>query len=133
MIEERPFNLYFKEGFEKELKEEFKLLKPTAQRVAIHMAQYCVENGFRLIITDVMSDLTEDLKLGRVSASHREGRAFDFRIHGWSKEFKDKFETFFESYYATVAAVSKETGKPNLILYHNVKGLHGHCQIRPYV
>lgn len=124
----------FKAGHEKELSNEFLHLKPRGQMIAGDMAQYCYDHGFDFIITDVMSEATEDILLKRVSKSHSEGRAFDFRIHGWTKEFLDKFEKHFETKYIKWAATSKETGKKNLILYHNNgNGNHGHCQIKPEV
>lgn len=126
-----PKNIKFKEGFEKILLAEYQLLKTKAQLIAEDMAQFCFDHKIEFIITDVMSDPNEDKLLNRVSSSHSDGRAFDFRIHEWSKEFLDKFEKHFETIYVGWAATSKETGKRNLILYHNNgNGDHGHCQIK---
>lgn len=95
------------------------------------MAKFCDDHGVKFILTDIMSDAAEDVKFSRVSKSHTEGRSFDFRIHGWSKEFLDKFEKHFETKYSKVAAISAASGKTELIVYHNNgNGNHGHCQIR---
>lgn len=121
----------FKEGLEKILIQEWQSLFPKSQIIANDMALYCHLNGVPFIITDILSDDLEDKLLNRVSDSHSEGRAFDFRIHGWTKEFLDKFEKHFETKYARFAAYSKKTGKRNLIVYHdNGNGNHGHCQIQ---
>jgi hypothetical protein len=121
----------FKEGIEKELIQEWQSLRPNAQIIAEDMAFYCHLHGFDFIITDIMSDDLEDKLLNRVSSAHSEGRAFDFRIHKWTKEFLDKFEKHFETKYARFAAISKKSGKRNLIQYHdNGNGNHGHCQIK---
>lgn len=126
-----PKHVRFKEGFEKVLLVEYQSLRPKAQLIAEDMALYCFNAGVEFIITDVMSDVAEDKRLKRVSDAHSEGRAFDFRINNWSKEFLDKFEKHFETIYVGWAAVSKETGKRNLIQYHNNgNGNHGHCQIQ---
>lgn len=126
-----PHNVLFKEGHEKELLQEYQELRTKAQLIAEDMASYCKAHGFKFIITDIMSDPMEDKLLKRVSNSHSEGRAFDFRIHGWPKEFLDKFEKHFETIYVGWAAVSLLSGKRNLIQYHNNgNGNHGHCQIQ---
>jgi hypothetical protein len=126
-----PLKIKFKEGFHRILLDEYQSLKPTGQMIAEDMAEFCERHGVEFVITDVMSDDEEDKLLNRVSTAHSEGRAFDFRIHGWSKEFLDKFEKHFETKYARFAALSKKTGKRNLIQYHdNGNGNHGHCQIK---
>lgn len=126
-----PSYVWFKEGHEKQLLGEFQELHPRAQILAEEMGRFFVLNGYQLILTDIISNPEEDKRLGRVSASHSEGRAFDFRTHGIPKEFLAKVEQRFEHLYKNVAAISKSTGKPNLIIYHdNGNGPHGHVQIR---
>lgn len=121
----------FKEGFEKVLIQEFQHLRPQCQLISDDMSEYCERNGYEYVITDIMSDDAEDKLLNRVSTSHSEGRAWDFRIHNWPKEFLDKFEKHFETKYARFAAISKKSGKRNLIQYHdNGNGNHGHGQIK---
>lgn len=124
-------NLYFKEGQEKQLLEEWQELNPKAQMIAEDMARYFELNGFKFIITDIISNEAEDKRLGRVSASHREGRAFDFRTRGLPREFLDGLEKRFEHIYERWAAISSQGQKKNLIEYHdNGHGDHGHVQIR---
>jgi len=126
-----PKLIIFKEGFEKALLDEWQLLRPKAQLIAEDMARFCKLHGVKFIITDIISDPMEDKLLKRVSNAHSEGRAFDFRIHGWTKEFLDLFEKKFEALYVGWAATSLKTGKRNLIQYHdNGNGNHGHCQIQ---
>jgi hypothetical protein len=126
-----PRNIYFKEGHEKELIEEYKQLKTMAQIIAEDMANFFESHGFKLILTDIISNPAEDKRLGRVSAAHSEGRAFDFRTHGIPRDFLAKVENRYENLYKDVAAIAKSTGKPNLIEYHdNGNGDHGHVQIR---
>jgi hypothetical protein len=126
-----PSYIWFKEGHEKALLEEYQHLHPKAQMIAEEMGRYFVLNNFRMIITDIMSDATEDEALHRISASHREGRAFDFRVHGIPQEFLDEVEKRFEHLYKQVAAISLKSGQPELIVYHdNGNGKHAHVQIR---
>jgi hypothetical protein len=126
-----PSYVYFKEGHEKELLEEFQQLHTKAQMLAEDMGRYFVLNGHKLIVTDIISNEAEDKRLGRVSASHREGRAYDFRTRGLPKDFLDGLEKRFEHIYKHWAAVSEKSGKTNLIEYHdNGNGDHAHVQIR---
>lgn len=126
-----PSYVYFKEGHEKELLQEYQQLHVKAQLICEDMGRYFVLQGHKLIVTDVISNEAEDKKLGRISASHREGRAFDFRVHGLPKEFLDGVEKTFEHIYKHWAATSEKTGEKNLIVYHdNGNGNHGHVQIR---
>lgn len=117
----------------KQEESEFHLLKKRAQIIAQDMAQYCHINGFEFIVTDIMSDGSEDKKLKRVSKSHTENRAFDVRSRVWTEEFRKKLEKHFEEKYKDWAALSEKTLKPNLIEYHdNGNGPHFHVQIKPY-
>lgn len=89
--------------------------------------------GHELYITDILSDALEDKKLKRVSRTHREGRAVDVRCHAFSKDFIIKMIEHFNLKYETWAAISRNSGMPNLIVWHdNGNGQHLHFQIRPY-
>lgn len=112
---------------------EYPLLKKRLKIIAQDMAQYCQIHGFEFIITDVLSDGSEDKKLKRVSKSHTDGRAFDVRSRVWTEDFRKKLEKHFEEKYKEWAALSGKTLKPNLIEYHNSgTGFHFHVQIKPY-
>jgi len=113
--------------------EEFPRLRRRAQLIAFEMAEYCAKRNKKFIITDILSEASEDKKLKRVSTSHKEGRAFDIRTTVWSKDFREEFISHFEDRFSKWAALSKETLKPNLIEYHdNDNGIHCHVQIKPY-
>jgi hypothetical protein len=128
-----PSYVWFKEGKEKELLEEFQQCLPRTQMLMEDMGRYFVNHGHQMIVTDIMSDEMEDEALGRVSKSHREGRAFDFRTRGLSKDFLDGVEKRFEHIYKHWAAISAKSLQPELIVYHNNgNGQHGHVQIRSY-
>jgi hypothetical protein len=126
-----PSYVWFKEGYEKELLEEYQQLAPRAQIIAEDMGRFFVNAGYKLVITDIMSEKGEDERLKRVSRAHSEGRAFDFRTRGIPEEFLAKVEKTFEHIYKHWAALSKETKKEQLIVYHdNGNGKHAHVQIR---
>jgi len=106
-------------------------VKENLKFIVLDMASYFNSNGYDFVITDVLSEVQEDKKLKRISSSHREGRAVDVRVHGLPEEFLKTFEEKFERIYRNEAAVSKNTGEPNLIVRHNVgSGDHLHIQIK---
>lgn len=112
---------------------EFPSLRKRAQLIALEMGEYCVDNGRDFIITDILSEATEDAALKRVSKSHTEFRAFDIRTSNWSEDFLNKFIAHFSEKFSSWAALSGSTLKPKLIVYHNNgNGIHCHVQIRPY-
>jgi hypothetical protein len=113
-------------------REEFSQISPRLQFILEDMARWVHANGFRFIITDLLSDAYDDIRLGRVSTSHAQGRAADVSIKGWPKDFQKKFELFFESAYSNDGAYSKRTGQINLVEIHdNGNGAHAHIQVRP--
>jgi|GEM_PF-3311588 len=81
------------------------------------------------VITETVTTGEQDEALGRVSQSHEDGRAFDMRTRDWTPEQRHKFMAFFTAKYSDKAAISKASGKPTLIVYHDVgHGEHFHIQ-----
>lgn len=112
--------------------EGFELMRPKAQEIAKEMAEWSLKvHGVELVFTETVSTLGEDQELGRVSDTHRTGRAFDIRTAGLSKEFIHDFIQYFTTLYGRLGAVSGKTKKPNLIHYKpHGTGPHFHVQIR---
>lgn len=116
-----------------ELIKEWDQIRSRLKIILDDMALFCHQNGHEFIITDLMSEESEDKKLKRVSKSHSEGRAADIRVKNWPLDFRAKFKSYFEERYKGWAAVSKSTGQKNLIVIHdNNNGLHTHVQVAPY-
>lgn len=122
-----PSNIKFKTP---ELLKEYQQIIPKLQIVLEDMANWIVGHGYEFMITDLLSELAEDRKLNRVSTSHLEGRGADVRCHEWPEEIRNKFEHYFEAKYKSWAAISKQTGKENLILFHVGTAMHLHIQLR---
>lgn len=123
--------ILFKEGQERKLKEEFYRIHPKLKNLLIEMAEWINSKGCKFVITDLLSEELEDIKLKRVSKSHQEGRAADIRVRDWPNQLRIDFEERFEKRYSHIAAISKKSGKPNLIEIHdNGNGIHTHIQIR---
>jgi hypothetical protein len=113
-----------------ELKERTPHLCTEALDILDSMAEYCEERKLPFVVTDSVSTAAEDRELERVSDEHRQGRAFDIRIHDWPKSEADSFIMSFEKKFISRAAVSKVTGHPRLIFRHdNGHGDHLHVQV----
>ena len=123
-----PSNVEFKHP---ELLKEYQLIHPKLQIILEDMAQWVTSHGHKFLITDLLSEESEDKKLKRVSKSHSEGRACDLRVRDWPLDFRKKFEDYFEQKYLKFAAISTKTGQANLIEIHdNDNGIHCHVQLR---
>jgi hypothetical protein len=109
---------------------EWDFIVPPLKDVLHDMKEFCLINGQEFIITDLISSEDEDAILGRVSDSHREGRAADIRVHSWPGWYQIEFEEHFEKKYHDIAAVSAKTGKANLIEIHEGTAPHVHVQLR---
>lgn len=106
-------------------------MRPVAQSLAKEMDEWAKAQGVDLVFTATATTLEEDRKLGRVSDTHRTGRAFDIRTSGLSQEFIHDFIQYFTTLYPNLGAVSGKSGKPNLIHYKpHGTGPHFHVQIR---
>lgn len=97
--------------------------------VLCDMMFWVISNGQQFIVNDTVSTEAEDLELKRVSSTHRDARAFDLSIHGWSLEFNIKFKEHFSEKYMDLAAVGKD-GVKRLIVEHDAgTGVHIHVQL----
>jgi len=123
-------NIKFKEP---SLIQEYESISPVLKMILEDMALYCQRQEQPFVITDLLSDANEDKKLKRVSKGHSEGRCADLRSTLWTEEFRNKFIDYFSKLYERNAAISKETGKPRLILHHDngIGGIHCHVQVKP--
>lgn len=80
------------------------------------------------VVTSTVSDIREDERLGRTSASHREGRAFDISIYGWTTDDIDNFKFEMERKFGDLGAWTHR-GEQRLVVVHNGTAPHIHVQI----
>jgi len=120
-------SIEFKDG---QTASEFDSIEVSLQRILNDMSRYCELSGRKFTITDLISSADDDTRLGRVSTSHREGRAADVSVKGWTDEFIKQFTDFFENVYGSLGAISKSDGKQRLIVDHVGTARHLHIQIK---
>ena len=95
------------------------------------MAFYASNQGLPFVITDTVSTPEQDKKLGRQTLTHQEGRAFDLSARGWSQADVKNVTERLTKMFGEYAAISSETLKPELVVYHKTKtgAYHFHVQI----
>src|SRR5690606_13475271 len=112
------------------IKRRFEKMHPQAQEILLEMIAWADANGVQAIVTETATTYAEDLALKRVSATHREGRAFDISTKGWQTVEIIAFQQFFNPRYGHLGAVSPSTGQERLIVHHNAgTGEHFHVQL----
>lgn len=106
-----------------------KMLLPT-KWLAVEMHVWAEARGVHLTFTATWSTAEDDKKLGRVSDTHRTGRAFDIRTRDLTPEFIESFMRHFnDKYQEKMGAITKDG--PALIVYKpHGTGPHFHVQIR---
>ena len=112
-------------------KDRFFMMHPVACLIAMDMAFWSLSKGLPFTITSTMSSLEEDKRIGRKSRTHREGRAFDLSVKGWSSEDIDEFIVHFCKKYEEHSAISSQTLQPKLVVYHVGTAAHFHVQVHP--
>jgi len=112
-----------------EVKDRFYLMHPKAVQIATEMDEYAqMKYRIELTITSTVSTKEEDIALGRVSTTHRDGRAWDIRTIGLPDGLIAELCAAFRKKYGKLGAVSQ--GQPNLIVYRpHGTAAHLHCQL----
>ena len=106
-----------------------KYLHPFVFQVMEEMIEWCLEKGVNPVVTETVTTLIEDAKLGRLSKSHQQGRAFDLRSRDWPRPLLKEFEDHFNSKYGKLGAIGGTTLQPDLIVWHDAGfGEHFHIQ-----
>lgn len=99
------------------------------------MAIWCESRKLPFVITETVTTQAEDTALHRVSATHREARAFDVRVKGWLDIAANEFISHFEEEFGNFGAVGFKNGIRELIVRHEIvcgsvdEGDHFHVQL----
>jgi hypothetical protein len=111
-------------------------ISPHLLQVLAFVSCFCVENDCQLVFSSILSTLEDDQRIGRTSATHREGRAADMSLSpsfGWTEKKIAKLKEELDKTYLHLGAITT-SGAPLLCFIHrnaeNV-GRHAHIQVRP--
>jgi hypothetical protein len=111
-------------------------ISPQLLQVLAFVNCFCAENACTLMLTSILSTLEDDQRIGRTSATHREGRAVDVSLspaYGWTEKKIAKLKEELDKTYLHLGAVTS-SGAPLLCYIHgNAEnaGRHAHIQVRP--
>ena len=115
----------------------FPALHPILIMIVSDLWWYTYEkHGVELVITQTITTMEEDLKLNRVSSSHRESRAIDISVRDQNFNIIDDFIIDDITHYINTREDYSEykylsnSGKKRLAYYHdNSNGAHIHLAI----
>ena len=118
---------YFKTDFNAE---GFSKLHPKMQEIAEYAVKMSLDLGVKEpMITETRTTVEIDKALGRVSESHSQGRAIDFRTWNMSESQLKSLNGLLTVKYGNIGALTK-LGTRQLVVYHDIgKGPHFHIQI----
>jgi hypothetical protein len=108
----------------------FEKMNLSTKWLAVEMHLWALDQGVQLTFTATWSSPEEDKKLGRVSDTHRTGRAFDIRTRDLSPEFIEKFQEHFNSLYKNSMGAVNKDGPCLIVFKPHGTGPHFHVQIR---
>lgn len=113
-------------------KSRIKQLTPVLAILLDVMETWADQRNLPFVITETWTTKEEDSALQRVSSSHREKRAVDVSAREWNLNDILEFTEFFNEKYAHIAAISLNTMRPALVVYHDSGyGAHFHVQAHP--
>lgn len=105
-------------------------MHPFAQEVCAFMIQTALDEGVKdPMVTETKTTTEIDKALGRVSESHSDGRAWDFRTWNMTEEQRNSIMSKVNYKYGQYGAFNK-IGARQLLVYHDSgHGAHLHCQL----
>ena len=107
----------------------FFLMHPLLQMILTDGAWWAYQRNLDFVLTDTISTVKEDKKLGRTSKSHSDKRAADLRSWNWPERDKLEFKEYLTGKYGINGALS-HSGKIRLVVHHDSgHGEHFHIQL----
>jgi hypothetical protein len=121
---------YFK--FKNALKvNDVRFFTPNLLAVLAYVVDFCNHRKIPCIITSGIRSIEENRAVGAKSMTHVEGRAFDISVKGFSVDEIDDLVIECNSRFASIAAISSETGLPVCARFkNNGHGDHIHFQVK---
>lgn len=103
-------------------------LHPFVLMVALEMIIYVNANGYSTLLTSIIRTPDESRRLGSKSDTHEQGRAFDLRVRGWTKDFMHKFDNYFSRKYKGHGAYNSKGEEKLIVIHGEGENLHAHIQ-----
>ncbi len=105
-------------------------MHPKAQEVLKYAIDQALILGVKEpMITETFTTVEHDKALGRVSSSHSQGRAFDFRTWNLNESQLKTLNGLLTAKYGKIGAINK-LGTRQLVVFHDIGlGPHFHVQL----
>lgn len=114
----------------KEIEKSFEKVSSILKKIAVEMNEWSIfQDNTPIVITEAVTTLEHDNKVGRKSATHREGRAIDIRCNNWKPEKLADFLIYFDAKYRRYGAVVSGGSRKFVIAHGEGINLHIHVQI----
>lgn len=108
-------------------REDLLIVSPAVLLIFSHFCLVAKNIKKPIVVTSIMSDGVE----GRISSSHKTGRAIDVSSHGWDRLECERMEAMLNDTYSNIGAISAKDGNPHACVYHNKNtGWHFHLQCK---
>lgn len=104
-------------------------LHPVLLIMVFDMHSYCLRRSLPFVVTSTVSTIEEDERIGRISATHREGRAVDISIQGWTTDEIDDFMLHFQKKYWEFAAKKPDGERVLIPPVNHGSAPHIHVQV----
>jgi len=107
--------------------EELFYMSPMLYSLFAYLLGYCETHELPCTVTSITGEAE-----GRVTATHKEGRAIDVSVRGWSEFHIHRFVKKANNKFANIGAISSSDYKPRAVVYHAVDGgaPHFHLQVK---
>lgn len=113
-----------------EVEERFSLMHPQVQKLAQEMDEWTKEKyDIELTLTATTSNADEDKLLGRVSDTHRTGRAFDIRTSDLPDTLIAEFCAYFRKKYNNKLGALTGESRQLIVYKPHGTGPHLHVQL----
>ena len=108
----------------------FNFLHDMVKAIIDDSVSWFERRGFVMVVTETVSTYEEDKRLGRVSSSHLEGRAFDIRTRTIPYSVLKEYIKYLNDNYGKLGAISHQSRKVTLVVDKSQgKNPHLHIQL----
>lgn len=104
-------------------------LHPITAALLFYSFIWAKQRELPFIVTDTVSTEQEDRELERVSTSHKEGRAWDLSLKGWTHDDQTDFFIDFTDKFGHLGALTTSGERRLIVIHNNGNGYHLHFQI----
>ena len=93
-------------------------LHPLIAIIMFDMSLWCHTRGIDFVVTDTISSLKRDKRMGRKHSGHRDKRSIDVRSRTFSGVEQTAFTDYFNKKYESIAQISSSDLVSRLVVLH---------------